>query len=69
MAAPTLEEMGDCKPSQFLRSLAQDVPDDFLRSNWSGQLPPIVWKILTGQCEGDLDAVACCANCITEDGP
>jgi hypothetical protein len=29
----TLEEMGDCKPSQFLRhlrSLAPDVPDDFL---------------------------------------
>jgi hypothetical protein len=32
--------MGDCKPSQFLRhlrSLAPDVPDDFLHSIWSSQ--------------------------------
>jgi hypothetical protein len=31
------EEMGDRKPSQFLRhlkSLAPEVPDDFLRSIW-----------------------------------
>jgi hypothetical protein len=38
----TLEEMGDRKPSQFLRyirSLSPDVPDDFLRSIWSSRLP------------------------------
>jgi hypothetical protein len=38
----TLQEMGDRKPSQFLRrlrSLAPDVPDDFLRSIWSSRLP------------------------------
>jgi hypothetical protein len=35
-------EMGDCKPSQFLRhlrSLDPDVPYDFLRSTWSSWLP------------------------------
>jgi len=37
----THEEMADRKPSQFLRhlkSLAPDVPDDFLRSIWSSRL-------------------------------
>jgi hypothetical protein len=36
-------EMGDRKPSQFLRhlrSLAPDVPDDFLHTIWSSRLPP-----------------------------
>jgi hypothetical protein len=48
----TLEEMGDLKPSQFLRhlrSLASDVPDDFLRSIWSSRQPPNVQAILAGQ--------------------
>jgi hypothetical protein len=39
----TLEEMGDRKPSQFLRhlrGLAPDVPEDFLRTIWSSRLPP-----------------------------
>jgi hypothetical protein len=39
----TLEEMGDRKPSQFLRhlrGLAPDVPEDFLYSIWSSRLPP-----------------------------
>jgi hypothetical protein len=61
----TLEEIGDCKPSHFLRhlrSLAQDVSDDFLHSIWSSQLPPNVWAILAGQPEGDLDAAARCAD-------
>jgi hypothetical protein len=45
-------DMGDRKPSQFLRhlrSLAPDVPDNFLRSIWSSLLPPTVWAILSGQ--------------------
>jgi hypothetical protein len=33
-------EMGDRKPSQFLRQLRSLVPDDFLRSIWSSRLPP-----------------------------
>jgi hypothetical protein len=39
----TLAEFGERKPSQFLshlRSLAPDIPGDFLRSIWSGWLPP-----------------------------
>jgi hypothetical protein len=40
---PTLEEMGDRKPSQFLRHLrgpAPDMPEDFLRTIWSSRLLP-----------------------------
>ena len=40
----THEEMGDRKPFQFLRhlkSVAPEVPDEFLRSIWSNRLPPI----------------------------
>jgi hypothetical protein len=39
----TLEEIGNCKLSQFLRhlrGLAPDVPEDFLSTIWSSQLPP-----------------------------
>jgi hypothetical protein len=42
-------EMGNHKPSQFLgqlRSLAPDVPDDFLRSIWSSRLPSRIRVIL-----------------------
>jgi hypothetical protein len=38
----TLEEMGDRKPSQFLRplrSLAPDIPDNYLRNLWTSRLP------------------------------
>jgi len=48
----THEEMGDRKPSQFLRhlnSLAPDVPDDFVRNIWSSRLPPNIQTILAGQ--------------------
>jgi hypothetical protein len=55
------EEMGDSKPSQFLRhlkSLAPDVPDDFLRSIWSNRLPPHIQATLAGQSEVGLDAAS-----------
>jgi hypothetical protein len=61
----TLDEMGDCKLSQFLRhlrSLVPEVSDDFLRSIWSSRLPPNVQAILAGQHEGSLDAAARCAD-------
>jgi hypothetical protein len=57
-------EMGDRKPSQFLRplrGLAPDVPKDF----WSSQLPPNIQAILAGQ-ECSLDAAARCADRISE---
>jgi hypothetical protein len=53
--------MGDRKPSQFLRhlkSLAPDMPDDFLRSVWSSRLPLNIQAFLAGQDEGSLDAAA-----------
>ena len=55
----THEEMGDRRPSQFLRhlkSLPPDVPDDFLTSIWSSRLPPRIQTILASQAEGNLDA-------------
>jgi hypothetical protein len=67
-----LEEMGDRKPSQFLRhhsSLAPDMQDDFLHSIWSGRLPPNVQAILAGQPEGDMEDMASCADRITEAAP
>ena len=66
------EEMGDRKPSQFLRhlkSLAPDVPDDFLRTIWTSRLPPHVQAILAGQTEGSLDATARLADKICEVTP
>jgi hypothetical protein len=68
----THEEMGDRKPSQFLRhlkSLAPDVPDDFLRSVWSSRLPPHIQTILAGQAEGNLDAASQLADRIAEVAP
>jgi hypothetical protein len=68
----THEEMGDRKPSQFLRhlkSLAPEVPDDFLRSIWSSRLPPHIQTILAGQAEGNLDAASQLADRIAEVAP
>jgi hypothetical protein len=65
----TLEEMGDRKPSQFLRhlrSLAPDVPDDFLRSICSSRLPTDVQAILAGQHEDSLDDAARSAERISQ---
>ena len=64
--------MGDRKPSQFLRhlkSLASDVPDDFLRSIWSSRLPPHIQTILVGQTEGNLDTSSQLADRIAEVAP
>jgi hypothetical protein len=66
------EEMGDRKPSQFLRhlkSLAPDVPDDFLRSIWSNWLPPHIQAILAGQSGVGLDTASQLADRICEVTP
>ena len=66
------EEMGDRRPSQFLRhlkGLAPDVPDDFLRTVWASRLPPHVQAILAGQTEGSLDSAAHLADRICEVTP
>jgi hypothetical protein len=66
------EEMGDRKPSQFLRhlkGLAPDVPADFLRTIWASRLPPHVKAILTGQTESSLDSASQLADRICEVTP
>ena len=66
------EEMGDRKPSQFLRhlkGLAPDVPDDFLRTIWASRLPPHVQAILAGQTEGSLVSASHLADRICEVTP
>jgi hypothetical protein len=66
------EEMGDRKPSQFLRhlkGLAPDVPDDFIRTIWSSRLPPHVQTIFAGQTEGSLDSTSHLADKICEVAP
>jgi hypothetical protein len=58
-------EMGNRKPSQFLRhlrSLVPDMPDDFLCSIWSSQLSPNVQAVLVIQPKGDLNDAAHCAD-------
>jgi hypothetical protein len=66
------EEIGDRKPSQFLRhlkGLAPDVPDDFLRTIWASRLPPHVQAILAGQTEGSLESTSHLADRICEVTP
>jgi hypothetical protein len=63
------QEMVDRKPSQFLRhikSLAPDVPDDFLRTNWASRLPPHGQASLAGQTEGSLVSISHLADKICE---
>ncbi|KAJ8940513.1 hypothetical protein NQ318_009606 [Aromia moschata] len=56
------EEMGDSKPSQFLRRLraltGAAVSDDLLRTLWSGRLPRSVQAIIVSQKDSKLDDVA-----------
>jgi hypothetical protein len=68
----TLEEMGDCKPPQFLRqlrSLAPDLPDGFLRRIWDSRLPSNIWTVLTEQPKVDLVIAAPCADRIMVAAP
>ena len=61
--------MGDHKPSQFLRhlkSLAPDVPDDFLLTIWASWLPSHVQAILAGQTDDSLESASHLADRICE---
>lgn len=64
------EELGDRKPSQFLRHLqnlaGKDVPDDFVRSLWSSRLPNHTQAIIASQAGLSLDNVAQLADKIHE---
>lgn len=52
----THEELGDRKPSQFLRHLQSlagpNVPDDFLTTIWTSRLPRGLQTVLAGQPQG-----------------
>jgi hypothetical protein len=65
----TLEEFGDRNPSQFLRyirTLAPDVPDNFLLSICSSRLPPSIQAVLADHHECGLKAAARYAGRISE---
>lgn len=67
------EELGDRKPSQFLRHLktlaADGVNDEFLRSLWTSRLPPHVQAIVVSQSSGKIDDVAELADKVLEVAP
>jgi hypothetical protein len=56
------EELGDRKPSQFLRHLQHlagpEVPEDFLRTIWSSRLPSSIQTIIASQISVRLEALA-----------
>ncbi|KAJ8718381.1 hypothetical protein PYW08_002618 [Mythimna loreyi] len=58
----THEELGDRKPSQFLRHLQHlagpEVPDEFLRTIWSSRLPSNIQSIIASQASSPLDVLA-----------
>lgn len=68
------EEMGDRKPTQFLRHLRQlggdGVTDQFLRTLWTNRLPPHIQSIIVSRPSSDLlDDVAELADKIYEVTP
>jgi hypothetical protein len=68
----TLEEMGDRRPSQFLRhfrSLVPDLPDYFLRTIWTSRLPANLQATLACHPEVELDVAADCDDHIIETVP
>ncbi|XP_045777854.1 uncharacterized protein LOC123875850 [Maniola jurtina] len=66
----THEDIGDRKPSQFLRHLqglaGPNVPDDFVRSLWAGRLPTHIQVIIASQPKSSLDELATLADTITD---
>ncbi|KAL0892946.1 hypothetical protein ABMA27_014620 [Loxostege sticticalis] len=56
------EELGDRKPSQFLRHLQHlagpGVPEDFLRTIWTSRLPSSTQSIIASQAKSPLEELA-----------
>ena len=67
------EEIGDRKPSQFLRHLRSlagtVVPDKVIRTLWLGRLPQTMQGILATRKDDDLDATAELADAIADASP
>lgn len=67
----TQAEIGDRRPSQFLRYLrnlvnSEIIPDSLLRTLWSGRLPSHVQSIIAAQINTPLEAVAELADKVFE---
>lgn len=64
------EEMGDRKPSEYLRKLQSlaptSLPEDFLKTLWTGRLPQQIQTILTTQESMSLDNLAKLADKVYE---
>ncbi|XP_059060202.1 uncharacterized protein LOC131853351 [Achroia grisella] len=64
------EELGDRKPSQFLRHLQSlagpKVPDEFLQTIWTSRLPARIQTILIAQPTADLEVLADLADRIMD---
>ncbi|XP_063634830.1 uncharacterized protein LOC134805457 [Cydia splendana] len=67
------EELGDRKPSQFLRHIRSlagaDYPDDFIRHLWMSRLPTVLQSIVAYQDNLPLDTVAQMADKVHEVTP
>jgi hypothetical protein len=67
------EEMGDRRPTQFLRKLrtlaGPSVPSDFLRNLWTNRLPPNIQAIIATQAQVALNDVAQLEDKIAEVTP
>ena len=66
----THEELGDRKPSEFLRHLQDlagpSVPQDFIRTMWCGRLPSSLQTVLASQPSHSLEQLADLADRIQE---
>ncbi|XP_059061261.1 uncharacterized protein LOC131854146 [Achroia grisella] len=66
----THEELGDRKPSQFLRHLLDlagpSVPEDFVRTIWSNRLPQSIQTVLASQPTHSLEQLSDLADRIQE---
>lgn len=64
------EELGDRRPSQFLRHLQRlagpSVPDDFIKTIWISRLPTALQPIIVAQKTYDLQALADLADSLHE---
>lgn len=64
------EELGDRRPSQFMRHLQRlagpTVPDEFIRTIWTSRLPTALQPIIVSQKASDLQALADLADSVHE---
>lgn len=66
----THEELGDRRPSQFLRHLrhlaGSKIPDEFLKTIWTSRLPAHVQTAIASQPSSDLNSLADLADAVID---